>query len=190
MSDDKPAQDELPASPAPIIRAGCVALIVVGAITVFLAVPPLFDPAGVRCSVARALLERANNDDKAFNDVDTAGKRVEELECPTAIRLAGGIPKDTKKHGTIAVPSASTIRLRSALTVVVGAGQAASALLTLRTLSHRARLAALIFATFGMLFPALGPISLAVLLFVLYALAFSGPSREIWPRPQAGRAGS
>ena len=188
--DDKPAPGDASPSSAPVIWAGCVALIVLGAMSVFLAVPGLFDPGGVRCSLARTLIRNANEDNKEFNDVDTGGKRVEDLECPAAIRLAGGIRKDAKKPDTIAVPGASTIRIRSALTVVVGVGQAASALLTLRTLGHRARLAALIFATFGMLFPALGPISLAVLLFVLYALAFSGPSREIWPRPQAGRAGS
>jgi hypothetical protein len=191
MSDeDKPAQDDVSPSPAPIIRAGCVALLVLGTMTVFLAVPGLLDAGGVRCSLARTLINNANQDDKEFNDVDTGGKTVEELECPMAIQLAGGIRKEAKKDDTLTVPSESTIRIRSAFTVVVGAGQAASGLLTLRTLGHRARLAALVFATLGMLFPALGLFSLAVLLFALYALAFSAPSREIWPRPQAGRAGS
>ena len=187
--DDKPAQGDVSASPAPIIRAGCVALIVVGAITVFLAVPPLFDPAGVRCSVARALLERANNDDKAFNDVDTGGKGVSDLECPAAIQLAERIRTDKDTDRTISVPSESTIQVRNILTLAVGAGQAASALVTLRTLSRRARLATLVFAFLGMLFAVAGVISLAVLVFAVYALTLSAPSRQIWPRSQPGRAG-
>jgi len=188
--DDKPAQGDVSASPAPIIRAGCVALIVVGAITVFLAIPPLFDPAGVRCSVARTLIDRANEDDKTFNDVDTGGRSVSDLECPAAVQLAGGIRTDEDKDDTISVPSESTIRIRSLLTLLVGAGQAASAFVTVRTLSRRARLATLAFATLGMLFAVAGLISLAVLVFAVYALTLSAPSREIWPRPEAGRGGS
>jgi hypothetical protein len=188
--DDNPAQGVVPASPAPIIRAGCVALIVVGAITVVLAVPLLLDPAGVRCSVARALIERANGDDKNFNDVDTGGKRVSGLECPAAIQLAEGIRTDENKPGTISVPSESTIQMRNVLILLVGAAQAASAFVTLRTLSRQARLATLVFATLGMLFAVVGLISLAVLVFAVYALTLSAPSREIWPRPQPGRAGS
>ncbi len=188
--DDKPAQGDGSPSSAPVIRAGCVALMVLGALSVFLATPGLLDPGGVRCSLARTLIRNANEDGEEFNDVDTGGKQPEELECAAAVQLVGGIRKEAKKDDTISVPSASTIRIRSALTVLVGAGQVAGGFLTLRTLGHRARLAALVFATLGMLFPALGVISLAVLLFVLYALALSGPSRVIWPRPQAGRAGS
>jgi hypothetical protein len=188
MSDDEtPAPGNVSASPAPIIRAGCVALIVVGAMTVFLAVPALFDPAGVRCSVARTFIDRANDDDRSFNDVDTGGQEVADLECPTAIQLAEQIRRNEDSEDTFSVPSESTIRTRSALILIVGAGQAVSAFATLRTLSRRARLAALVFATLGMLFAVAGLFSLAVLVFAVYALTFSGPSREIWPRPEGGR---
>jgi hypothetical protein len=188
--DDTPAQGNGSASPAPIIRAGCVALIVVGAITVVLAVPVLLDPAGVRCSVARSLIERANGDDRNFNDVDTGGRSASDLECPVAVQLAEGIRTDEDKAATISVPSVSTIQIRNFLSLLVGAGQAASAFVTLRTLSRQARLATLVFATLGMLFAVVGVISLAVLVFAVYALTLSAPSREIWPRPQPGRAGS
>jgi hypothetical protein len=184
MSDDQTA-----AAP-PIIQAGCVALIAIGVITVILAIPALLDPAGVRCSVARALVERANDDERTFNDVDTGGKSVSDLECPTAIQLAEGIRTDEDKVGTLSVPNEFTIQARNVLTLAVGAGQAASAFVTLRTLSRRARLVTLVFATLGMLFAVAGIISLAVLVFAVYALTLSRPSREIWPRPQAGRAGS
>jgi hypothetical protein len=188
--DDNPTRGNVSASLTPIIWAGCVALIVVGAMTVFLAVPLLLDPAGVRCSVARKLIERANNDDKKFNDIDTAGKRASDLECPTAIQRAETIRTDEDKTDTVSVPSESTIRIRSAFILAVGAGQAASAFVTVRTLSRRARLATLVFATLGMLFAVVGLISLAALVFAVYALTLSAPSREIWPRPPAGRAGS
>jgi hypothetical protein len=190
MSDEDQPPQGSPPSLAPIIRAGCVALIVVGAVTVFLAVPSLLDPAGLRCSVARTLIDRANDDDRDFNDVDTGAKEVGDLECPVAIQLAEGIRRDEDTDATFSVPSESTIRLRSAVTLAVGAGQAASGYVTLRTLSRRARMATLVFATLGMLFPVAGLISLAVLVFAVYALAFSAPSRKTWPRPEPGRAGS
>ena len=188
--DDKPAPGNVAASPAPVIRAGCAALIVLGAMSLFMAVPALFDPAGVRCSVARTLIDNANNDDREFNDVDTGGMEVENLECPAAIQLAEGIRRDEDKDDTFSIPSESTIRIRGALTALVAAGQAVSGFVTVRTLSRQARMAALVLATLGLMFPVFGLVSLAVLVFVVYALAFSASSRETWPRPQAGRAGS
>lgn len=196
MPDDDTSGDDIGADPGgsragmrtapPIIRAGCIALLVLGVLSAGLTSSSLIDPESVRCEVARSWIEDANEDDEDFNDVDTGGRDPDDLECDEAIRLADRIREDEDNQDRMSVPSESAIRTRGGLAAVMSIGQVISGLLTARTLSRRARTAALVFSAAGILFAVLGILSLGVLLFVVYALALSPASKAIWP-PQGRR---
>jgi hypothetical protein len=174
---------------APVVRAGCVALSMLGVVSLLLALPSIVNPSGIRCSVARALIDDANDDDKAFNDVDIQRREVNKVSCDDAIPLAEGIRKEEDSDKTESLPSDSLIRNRGLMSGLVAVGQAATGFLTLTTLKRRTRTAALVFTALGVVVPVLGLVSVLVLGFVIYALAFSAPSREIWPgglRPSNG----
>jgi hypothetical protein len=156
---------------------------VLGGLSFLFAGSSVVDPSAVRCAIARAMVETANEDKKEFNDVDTGGKKPDQLECDRAIALAGQIPVDEDRQRTRKVPSESAVWGRALVVAVVGLGQAMTAFLTARTLSRRARTAALVFAGVGIVFSPMGLLSAVVLVFVVYALAFSAGSRSLWPRP-------
>lgn len=181
---DESVEDGQPAPVPPIIRAGCYAVTALGLMSLLLALPSLFDAGGVRCTIARTVIEDANDDDEEFNNVDTGGTEPGDMDCDQAVALAEDIPLEEGEADTRSVPSESAIRTRGALSLVVSTGQAAGGLFTLRTLSRRARTAALAFAAAGIVVPVLGLITVAVLVFVVYALAFSQASKQIWPRPE------
>lgn len=165
-----------------VVRAGCLTLTVLGALSVVLIGSTVLRPDPVRCSLARALIEDANGDDEDFNDVDTGERDVAGLECEEAIRLAGGIPESADGDETLSVPSASTIRVRAGLATLVGAAQAVTGYLTLRTGRRQLRNSALVFTLTGAFFPVLGLLTVAPLVFVAYAIGISPASQEIWPR--------
>jgi hypothetical protein len=66
------------------------------------------------------------------------------------------------------------------MSAFVAIGQMLTGFFTI-TLQRRWRTAALVFAVLGVVVPVLGLVTVAVLGFVVYALGFSTPSREIWP---------
>jgi hypothetical protein len=167
---------------APVIRAGCLALSMLGAVSLFLATPAIVNPDGIQCSLARTFIEDANDDGRRFNDVDTGGREVDALSCDEALALADGIRTDEEDvDRTASVPSGSLIRNRGILSAIVAIGQGVTGFLTLTTLRRRARTAALVFVALGVVVPVLGLVSVAVLGFVIYAIAFSAPSRALWP---------
>lgn len=163
-----------------MIRAACTLLMIFGMLSVFVALPSFTNPAATRCSLSRAWIERVNEDDKDFNDVEMDGREPDDLECEEANRIAGRIRIDEDSDDRLSVPAVAAIRTRSGLTTLVGLGQAITGLVTRRTLDRRARTVALVFTAFGVLFSIFGILSVPVLLFVVYALAFSQPSREVW----------
>lgn len=165
----------------PVVRAGCVALSMLGVVSLLLAMPSIVNPGSIRCTLARSYIEDANDDGKKFNDVDIAGREVDKVSCDEALPLAEAIRKDEDSDKTVSLPSESLIRNRGLMSALVAVGQAATGFLTLTTLKRRTRTAALVFTALGVLVPVLGLVSVVVLGFVLYAIAFTPASREIWP---------
>jgi hypothetical protein len=180
VTDDAVPADAAPSTPPPVVRTGCIVLAALGALSFVFAGTSLLDPSTVQCSIARTLIESANDDKKDYNDVDLGDRKPSEVKCDEAVVLARQIPRDKEGKKRTSLPSESAIRTRATLAAIVGLGQAVSGMLTLRTLDRRARAAALAFAALGILFAALGILSAAALVFVVYALAFSPPSRSIW----------
>jgi hypothetical protein len=164
----------------PVIRAGCVVLIGLGVMSLLLAFPALANPGGVRCSLARAVIEDANADEEGFNDVDTGGRQVKDLECEEAATLAQQVRRSENNDKTVTIPSAALIRNRAIMSAIVAIGQIVTGFFTM-TLQRRWRTAALVFTILGVVVPVLGLLSVAVLGFVVYAIGFSSAAREIWP---------
>lgn len=174
--------------PPGIIRAACIVLLIAGFGSVMLTAPGIMDPAGARCTLARRWIDDANTDKKAWNNVDTKGRKTKALTCPEAIGLAGQIRLHEKTDGTARIPGDGAVRLQALLTVVVGLGQAVSGSIVLRRLSRKARTAAIAFSIPGIVLGPLGPVSLGVFVFVAYAFAVSPAGKALWPRvPRAPR---
>ncbi len=184
MSDDEALNLDPDASSrlGPLVRAGCVTLIVLGAASALLAGPSLLSPASVRCSFAREVVDDALTDKKDWNDVDTGGRDPDDLSCADAVALAEKIPEKKDSQDTLSVPDANAIRIRGFFAVLVGMGQAVTGILTVRTRRRPVRTAALVFASLGVVFPVLGILSVALLVFVAYAIGFSTASQQLWPR--------
>jgi hypothetical protein len=181
MGTDKTPGDAgtRPAVP-PVIRAGCITLALLGAVSLLLAFPALSNADGVRCSLARAVIADANDDGKDFNDVDTGGRAARNLKCDEAVALAEEVRRSEKSDKTVNIPSVGLIRNRGIMSAIVALGQMVTGFFTI-TLQRRWRTAALVFAVLGVVVPVLGLVTVAVLGFVVYALGFSSASREIWP---------
>ena len=172
--------EQRPAVP-PVVRAGCLALAALGAFSMILGGPAIMNPGGIRCSLARTLIDDANHDSKKFNDVDMGGRQVDDLNCEEAQTLAETSRRNENSDDTISLPSKGLIRNRGLMSAVVAIGQGVSGFLTLTTLRRRNRTAALVFTALGVVVPLLGLVSVLVLGFVIYALVFSAPSRALWP---------
>jgi hypothetical protein len=155
---------------------------IVGLVSVMFSLPVMLDPAKARCQLSRTWLDDANSDKKDWNNVDTGGTAAKELPCPDAIRLAEQIPLNEKGTKKVTVPGESPLKIQNGLAVAMGAGQAASGYFVIRTLSRRARIAAIALSVAGTVLQVLGILSLGVCVFVVYAFAFSPASRQIWPR--------
>ena len=159
---------------------------IVGIVSVMFSVPIVLDPAKAQCTLSRTWLDDANTDKKDWNNVDTGGQKAKDVPCPDAVRLAAQVPTNEKGTKRIRVPSESALQIQNALAVALGAGQAASGFYVIRTLSRRARMAAIVLSVAGTVIQVLGILSLGVFVFVVYAFAFSPASREIWPREVRG----
>ncbi len=173
-----------PAIPA-VIRAGCLTLAILGVISLFLAVPTILNPDGVRCSLARTLIQDANDDDESFNDVDTGRREADKVACDEAVLLAEQIRRKADSDKTMSVPGESLIRNRGLMSAAVAIGQIVGGFMTLGTLARKWRTVALVFAVLGVVVPVLGLITVAALGFVVYAIGFSTVARVLWPpRPR------
>jgi hypothetical protein len=140
------------------------------------------DPAGSRCHLSRTWLDDANTDKKDWNNVDTGGKKADDLSCPDAIRLADEIRLKEKGTSTASVPGKTALQIQAVVAVFMSLGQAISGALILRSMSRAARTAAVAFSAFGIVLRILGIFSLGLFVLVVYALMFSPVSREIWPK--------
>jgi hypothetical protein len=180
--------------PPPVIRAACLLLMVSGMASLLFSIPVVMDPSSAQCHLTRTWVDDANTDTKAWNNVELGGRKPRDLPCDEAVRLADGIrvkEKDPSKTAT--VPSDSALRIQNLMAALLGLGQGVSGFFLLRTLGRAARTLSLGFSGAGIVLQVLGIISLGVFAFVVYALAFSPASREIWPReprPERGGAGA
>lgn len=186
--DDTPTGSaELTPGRVPVVRAGCLALMLLGVVSALLSLPSLISVDSVRCSIAEQMVEDANDDDDDWNDVDIGEGDVEDLSCPQAIAAAGQILVRERGDDYEKVPSDGAIRFRGLTALIVGMGQAVSGLATLRTGRREVRNAALAFSAMGLIFAVLGLISLVILTFTVYAIGFSSAAQLLWPRkPRTG----
>jgi hypothetical protein len=159
---------------------------IVGFVSVMFSLPVALGPAKARCTLTRQWIDNANTDKKEWNNVDTGEVKAKELPCDDAIRLAAQIPRNEKGTKKIVVPSESALQIQNSVAVAVGAGQAVAGFFVIRTLSRRARLAAIGFSVAGTVIQVLGILSLGAFVFVVYAFSFSPASRDIWPREPRG----
>ncbi|MGH8990026.1 MAG: hypothetical protein ACRDZ7_00665 [Acidimicrobiia bacterium] len=185
MDNGKASKRERPTVP-PVIRGGCLALALTGVVSLFLTATAILNPKGVQCSIAKALIEDANDDGRDFNDVDIGGREARDVDCDEAITLAGTIRRSEGGDETRSVPGASLIRNRGLMSSLVGIGQVIGGFMTLGTLQRRYRTAALVFSILGVVVPVLGLVTVAILGFVVYALGFSSVARELWPQKPRG----
>lgn len=155
---------------------------ITGIVTVMFSFPVAANPSRTRCALSRTWLEDANTDKKDWNNVDTGGVEPKDLPCADAVRLLEQVPLNEEGTEKVRVPSASALQIQNLLAVAVGIGQVVSGFFLNKSLSRRARVAAIAFAVAATVLQALGILSLGAFLFVMYALAFSAASREIWPR--------
>lgn len=184
-----------PGRPGLMVRLGCMLLIALGLMQLFLSSQWALDPEGARCTQARFAIDAANDDDEDFNDVALPDDidDVDDLPCDQAIVLAANIPDEEGEEPDGSFPSASQFRTQGIGITVLGLAQATTGLLVLRTRKRGFRIAALVTAALGIVLPVLGIISLAVLAFVVFALGFSRDAKAIWggggflrPRPSPG----
>ena len=159
---------------------------IVGFVSVMFSLPVALNPAKAQCTLSRQWIDNANTDKKEWNNVDTGGVKAKELPCADAVRLAAQIPRNEKGTKTIVVPSESALQIQNSIAVAVGAGQAVSGFFVIRSMSRRARIAAIAFSVAGTVIQVLGILSLGAFVFVVYAFSFSPASREIWPREARG----
>ena len=169
-----------------IVRGACILLMIVGVVSVMFSFPVVMGPADARCQLSRRVIDDANTDKKDWNNVDTGAQKAKDLSCPDAIRLAEAVPLNEKGTKKVAVPGESALRIQNVVAMVLGAGQAASGFFVVRSLSRRARNAAMAFSAAGIILQVLGILSLGVFVFVVYAFAFSPASREVWPKETRG----
>lgn len=169
-----------------IVRGACILLMIVGVVSVLFSFPVVLAPAGAHCQLSRRVIDDANTDKKDWNNVDTGAQKAKDVPCPDAIRLAEQVPLNEKGDKKVAVPGESALRIQNLVAIVLGGGQAASGFFVVRSLSRRARTAAMVFSAAGIIVQILGILSLGVFVFVVYAFAFSPASREVWPREPRG----
>lgn len=165
-----------------VFRMGCVLLIAVGGLELFVASTFGLDPDEARCKAARLAIDEANDDDEEFNDValPEGADDADDLNCSQAIDLAGQIPPEEDEEADGTFTEASAFRTQGLIFGALGIAHGVTGFLTLRTRRKAIRTAALIFAAIGILVPVLGIVSLLTLAFVVFALAFSTDAKAIF----------
>ena len=149
-----------------VVRVGLALLATLGAITVYFGISTTADPERAICAQARAILEDQDEDLDA-----------DDVPCDDAIVRAQQVEDET-------LNSESAVRTTGVIATIIGAVQFGSALVVMRTRNRTARTVALVTCALGIVFPVLGYVSMAVLLFVVYAIYFSAASRAVFGEPR------
>lgn len=172
IAPDEPAPEparRAPSRPGRLVRIGCSVLALNALLLMYAGGSFVSDPAGVRCADARAAIEDEDE------DVDAA-----DISCDDAIPRAVDIEDSN-------IRSEGAARTQGFVFLAIGLAQLAGAILTIRTMSKRARLLALVGAGFGIVLPVLGLLTIAVMAFVVYAIFFSSDARAIFGEPGGPR---
>jgi len=168
--------------PPTVVRLACILLMVLGFGSVAISLSPATDPATARCRLSRDRIDNANKDKRAWNNVDTGGKKAKDLACADAIRLLGQIKLSEKGTKTDSAPGETAVRVQGLVGIVLGLGQGIAGAVVARRMTRAARNAAVAFSAFGLVFPVLGFISFSISSFVVFALVFSSPAKQLWGR--------
>jgi hypothetical protein len=165
-----------------IFHLGCMAITLLGVLELAIATPLVLDPEQARCTAARFRIDQAIDDDEDFNDValPEGAEEADDVECADAIELAGQVPDDEDEEPEGTFPEESAFRTQGLIVSALGLAHGVVGFLTLRTRSRAWRTGALGLAALGLLFPVLAIISMVLVAFVVYALAFSRDSKELF----------
>jgi hypothetical protein len=157
-------------------------LTLLGVLELGVAAPLVFDPDQAQCTAARFRIDDAIDDDEDFNDVDLpeGANEADDIACADAVELAGQVPTDEDEEADGTFPDPSAFRTQGLIVSVLGIAHGVAGFITLRTRSRAWRTAALVLAALGLLFPVLAIISMLLVAFVVYALAFSRDSKELF----------
>jgi hypothetical protein len=179
-----------------MFRTGCMLLVAIGVLELFLGAQLVRDPDQARCTAARLQIDEANDDDETFNDVELpeGSEDADDVLCNDAIGLAADIPDDEDEPADGTFAEASTFRTQGIIVSVLGLAHGVTGFFTQRTRNRRWRTAALVFVAAGLFVPVLGIISMIVMAFVVFALLFSNDAKAIFgqtgglfgPRPPRG----
>jgi hypothetical protein len=194
---DGPAPDDAPA-PVPgrprreatgrIFHMGAILLVGVGVLELGLAVPAVLDPGAARCASARTSIDLANDDDDTFNDVDLPEgvDDADDVECDEALSLAARIPDDEDDEPAADAEyriTESAIVTQSAIFSVHGIASGVVGFLLRRRPKRALRNVALVLVAIAVLpLIQLQIIGLAIIAFLVYALAFSADAKVLFPR--------
>ena len=174
IAPDEPAPQPSARPPRPVgrlVRIGCMVLAFMSLFLLFAGGSFVSDPEGVRCADARAAIE---NEDDA-DDVD-----ADDIECDAAV--AQGVDIEDAN-----IRTESEARTQGFVFLAVGVLQLGGAIATMRTLSKRARIVALVGAGISIILPVLGFLTILVSAFVVYAIFFSADARAVFGEPGGPR---
>ncbi len=164
-----------------VVGYACIGLVLVGIVLFSASVPRIIDPEAWICSMSRAAIDDANEDDDTWNDVDLGeAASADDLTCDDAVRLAGGIPTSEDGDDTLTVASPSTTRSFAMVGAALGLLQVVGGLGTAVTHSRAFRRVAISSAIVGLIAPVLGILSLLLIGFVIWAITFSPTAKQIW----------
>lgn len=171
-----------------IVLSACLLLALMGLLLATLAFSYVSDPDDVRCRAASTLVERANDNDETWDDVDLDGATVDDLSCDEAVALAEQIPTEEDSDDTVTIPGASEVRSQGYVLAVIALVQVGGAIGTVWSGRRAARTVAVVGASLGILVQLFGAVSLIATAFILYALLFSRAARALWGRGRPPRA--
>lgn len=154
------------------VRMGCILLIVIGALGLFIGGSLATDPDGSQCTQAKRILE---DEEEIEED--------EDIECEDAVAQAEALDENDEDDEVASLLSESGIRTQGLVLMGIGAVQIVGALLTLRTRSRRFRVVALVGTALGIVFSPLGLLAILPLGFVVYAIYFSADARAVFGEP-------
>jgi hypothetical protein len=164
-----------------VVGYACIGLTLMGVLLFSASVPRVIDPEQWQCTVSRAAIDDANDDDEPWNDVDLDGaESADDLECEQAVALASSIPTEEDGDDTLAVPSPSATRNFGLVAGLLGLLQVVSGVGTAMTWSRVFRRMAITSALVALIAPVLGFLTLPLIAFVVWALTFSGTAKGIW----------
>lgn len=164
-----------------VVGYACIGLTLMGVLLFSASVPRIVDPEQWACTVSRAAIDDANDDDDDWNDVDLGGaESADDLDCDEAVTLASSIPTDEDGDDTLAVPSPSATRNFGLVAGLLGLLQVVSGVGTAMTWKRVFRRMAITAALVALIAPVLGFLTLPLIAFVVWALTFSATAKGIW----------